>query len=90
MTQMLKIRIPPANTERRSDAAFQRTRPAALYLRPRRGPGNEKPSEDLSFDFQAQNPARARAGFLLFRGRDSAALACHEAANQGHKKIATA
>jgi hypothetical protein len=52
--------------------------PPALYLRPRRGPWNERPSEDLSFDFQAQNPARARAGFLLFRGRDSAALAGHE------------
>jgi hypothetical protein len=33
---------------------------------PRRGPWNEKPSEDLSFDFQVQNPAHARAGFLLF------------------------
>jgi hypothetical protein len=76
MTQTLRMRIPPANTDRPWNGAIQKP-PAglpALCLRPRRrGPWNEKPSQDLAIDFQIQNPAHARAGFLLFLGMPSSA-----------------
>jgi hypothetical protein len=66
MMQMLRIRIPPANTERRSNGAIRRTWPTRFVLEAATLPMERKPSEDLSFDFQAQNPAHARAGFCFF------------------------
>jgi hypothetical protein len=62
MTPILRMRIPSASADRRSNGAFEA-----------RGPRNEKAAEDLSIDFQVQSPAHARAGFLLFRGMPSSA-----------------
>jgi hypothetical protein len=72
MTPTLRMRIPPANTDRPSNGAIQNsglpaTRPARFVREattPR--PSNKKPSQDLSIYFQAQNPTHARAGFCFF------------------------
>jgi hypothetical protein len=71
MTQMLRIRIPPANTERRSNGAIQRIWPARFVLEAATRPMERKALRGLIIRLPSSNPAHARAGFLLFRGRDS-------------------
>jgi hypothetical protein len=77
MTQTLRMRIPPANIDRPSNGAIQNsglpaTRPARFVLEattPR--PMERKALARLINRLQAQNPAHARAGFLLFPARIS-------------------
>jgi hypothetical protein len=70
MTQTLRMRIAPANTDRRWNGAIQKPQPAHFVLEVPAAHGTKDCKGPIN-RLQAQNPAHARAGFLLFRGRIS-------------------
>jgi len=65
-TQMLRIRIPPANTERRSNGAIGRTWPTRFVLEAATRPMKRKALRGLIIRLPGSNPARARRGFCFF------------------------
>ena len=78
MMQMLRIRIPPANTERRSNGAIRRTWPTRFVLEAATLPMERKALRELIIRLPGSKPRSCPCGFLLFHGWDSAALAGHE------------
>ena len=67
MMQMLKIKIPPANTERRSDEAFQRPRPARFVLEAAtRAHGTKSPQRTYHSTSRLKTPLVPVRGFCFF------------------------
>jgi hypothetical protein len=67
MMQTLKIRIPPANTERRSNRAIQRTRPASFVLEAAtRAHGTKSPQRTYHSTSRLKTPLVPVRGFCFF------------------------
>lgn len=88
MMQTLKIRIPPANTERRANGAIQRTRPARFVREAATRPMERKVLGGLIIRLPGSKPRSRPCGVFAFSWRHS--VADREAGNHSHKKIATA
>jgi hypothetical protein len=90
MTQMLRIRIPPANTERRSNGAIGRTWPTRFVLEAATRPMERKALRGFIIRLPGSKPRSRPCGVFAFSWTIPPPLPVTRQGTHGHKKIATA